>query len=390
VADTTTSVPRVGIEATQEASPSLGARWYKLRNRILASPGFQRWSSVFPLSRPIANYHSRALFDLCAGFIYSQILMTAAKVDLFTFLAEAPKSLDSIALHTKLPRDAAERLVRAGVPLKLFERHSGERYGLGILGAALLGNPGVLAMIAHHDMAYADLRDPVRLLKGDRSGTALAQYWGYASATDPQALKTEEIAAYTQLMSTSQQLIAEDILDAYPFEKHHTLLDVGGGDGSFLSHVGARHQTLQLKLFDLPAVADKAKSRFASAGFQDRAEAFGGDFTTTPLPRGADAATLVRVLLDHDDQRVAQILKQVHAALPSGGTLIIAEPICGLSGAETVGDAYFGFYLLAMGKGRARSRDELEALLTAAGFTNVQQKRTRRPLMTGMMTAFRA
>ena len=40
------------------------------------------------------------------------------------------------------------------------------------------------------------------------------------------------------------------------------------------------------------------------------------------------------------------------AALPPGGTLLLAEPMAGTPGAEPVGDAYFGFYLLAMGSGR--------------------------------------
>ncbi|MFM2422277.1 MAG: hypothetical protein RL291_807, partial [Pseudomonadota bacterium] len=154
--------------------------------------------------------------------------------------------------------------------------------------------------------------------------------------------------------------------------------------------VGKRHPNLSLKLFDLPAVADRAKLRFERAGFSDRAQTFGGDFTSTPLPQGADVATLVRVLLDHDDARVSSILQNVHAALAPGAMLVMAEPIGGLAGAETVGDAYFGFYLLAMGKGRARSFQELKELLEAQGFTSVAQKTTRRPLMTGLLTAVRA
>ena len=43
-------------------------------------------------------------------------------------------------------------------------------------------------------------------------------------------------------------------------------------------------------------------------------------------------------------------------ALPADGTLLLAEPMAGSRGAEPVGDAYFGFYLLAMGSGRPRTR----------------------------------
>ena len=37
---------------------------------------------------------------------------------------------------------------------------------LGPLGAAMVGNPGVAAMVEHHALLYADLADPVALLRG--------------------------------------------------------------------------------------------------------------------------------------------------------------------------------------------------------------------------------
>jgi hypothetical protein len=47
--------------------------------------------------------------------------------------------------------------------------------------------------------------------------------------------------------------------------------------------------------------------------------------------------------------------------------LLLAEPMAGTRGAEPVGEAYFGFYLLAMGRGRPRTMAENLAMLRAAG-----------------------
>ena len=55
-------------------------------------------------------------------------------------------------------------------------------------------------------------------------------------------------------------------------------------------------------------------------------------------------------------------------ALPADGALLMAEPMAGGAGAEPIGDAYFGFYLLAMGSGRPRTPAELARLLARAGF----------------------
>ena len=55
--------------------------------------------------------------------------------------------------------------------------------------------------------------------------------------------------------------------------------------------------------------------------------------------------------------------------------------------AEVVGDVYFGFYLRAMGRGRARTIDELRTLLSAAGFSSVRVVKTRYPVYAGMLVA---
>jgi demethylspheroidene O-methyltransferase len=67
--------------------------------------------------------------------------------------------------------------------------------------------------------------------------------------------------------------------------------------------------------------------------------------------------------------------------------LLLAEPMAGAAGAEPVGDAYFGFYLLAMGSGRARSPRAFGAMLTAAGFSTWRQIKTAQPLVTGLIEA---
>jgi demethylspheroidene O-methyltransferase len=188
-------------------------------------------------------------------------------------------------------------------------------------------------------------------------------------------------------MAQSQALVAQDILDAWPMARHRRLLDVGGGAGVFIAEVAARAPDLQLQLFDLPPVAALAQEALARQGLASRVECIGGSFLHDPLPRGADIISLVRIIHDHDDESALALLRAVHAALPSGGTLLIAEPMAGTPGAEPIGDAYFGFYLLAMGRGRVRRPDELKQLLEAAGFTQMRVLSTRRPLLAGAMVA---
>lgn len=378
-------------------------RYLAIRDRWLSSPRFQRWAAAFPLTRPTARRRARALFDVCAGFVYSQILYACVRLKLFDLLALGPDSSANIAAALKLPVDSTERLLEAAVSLRLVERRGGERYGLGALGAAMVGNPAVGAMVEHHSLLYADLCDPVGLLRGERGPTKLSRYWTYtpgvetrgaemsgnaAPGADSPAAETGGRAAdYTQLMANSQPLVAEEILDAYPLARHRCLLDLGGGDGSFVVEVAKHAEQIQLILFDLPPVARRASKRFEALNLESRARAVGGDFLADDLPRGADVISLVRVIHDHDDAPAAAILRAAFRALPERGVLLLAEPMMGTPGAEPVGDAYFGFYLLAMGRGRPRTPSHLQRLLRDAGFASAQLMRTRQPLQSRLIVA---
>ena len=379
------------------ATLSFTDRLLALRDRLYASAAFHRAASSFPLTRPFARRRTREVFDLVAGFVYSQVLSACVKLDLFRKLSQGPMTLAQLALHCQMSAEATDRLLAAAISLKLIEQRGSDergqaRYGLGVLGAPLVENEGVLAMIRHHDTLYTDLADPVALLRGQGPAPALSGFYPYTAEDAParaSELAPDHVGHYSQLMAASQPLVAAEILDAYSFDRHHRLLDVGGGEGRFLCSVGARAPHLQLTLFDLPAVAERAKSRFATAGLAQRAQAVGGNFLSDPLPTGFDIVTLVRVIHDHDEQRALTILRSIHAALPPGGTLLLAEPMAGTPGAEAIGDAYFGFYLLAMGRGRARTAAQLSALLTQAGFSSIRAVPTRIPLQVRMLVATR-
>ena len=387
LADENSSAERGGQVVHAASRLSLHDRLLGLRDSILANPGFQRFAGTFALTRPIARKRASALFDLCAGFVYSQILLACVRLKLFDELAGGPLSPTELSSRLALPADSTVLLLDAAVSLKLLQRRSESRYGLGPLGAALLGNPGVIAMIEHHSMLYGDLGDPVARLRGEAGAGQLAGYWPYAGSGKPADLSHEAIAPYTALMAASQPMIAQQVLSAYSFRNHRCLLDVGGGDGSFIADVAAQTPKLRCVLFDLPAVADKASERFRNVGLSSRAVAIGGSFLTNKLPDGADIVSLVRVIHDHDDASVMTLLRAVHQALPGNGTLLIAEPISGVRGAEPIGDAYFAFYLLAMGNGRPRTFERLREMLTEAGFADVALRPAAMPMLTSVITA---
>ena len=371
-----------------QTTRAFGDRSRGIRDFLLSSRRFQRWAAAFPLTRPIARRRASELFDLCAGFVYSQVLVACVRLNLFARLQDGPQSPALLASQDFMPIDSMATLLDAAASLRLLERRSGGRYGLGPLGAALLGNPGIEAMVDHHAALYSDLADPVALLRGEITDRRLSQYWPYAAEAASPALSREDVSPYTALMAASQPMVSDVVLSAYPFANHRCLLDIGGGDGSFLIAVGKIATRLQLQLLDLPEVAAIARTKLSAAGLGARVSVTGGHFLREPLPVGADVVSLIRVVHDHDDHVVAQLFRRIHEVLPADGVLVVGEPMSAATGGDAV-SAYFGMYLHAMGSGRPRSFVALRELLRSAGFAAVEARRSRIPLISSVVIARR-
>lgn len=356
---------------------ALRARWIAWRNKRLADPRFHQFALQNLLFRPFARVSAGKLFDVVAGFVYAQVLDACVRLDILVSLKDGPLGVDVLAARAGLADDAMDRLLRAAAALDLVEP-LGEGFALGAQGAALLGNPGLAEMIRHHALLYADLADPVALLRRGR-GEHLPAYWPYAAGDG--AVDAEAAAAYSSLMGATQPAAAADILAAYPMRRHRLVMDVGGGEGAFLCACAARWPHLALRLFDLPEVAARAR-----ALLRPGAEVLSGDFLRDPLPPGADLITFIRVLHDHDDAGIARLLASARKALAAGGRLLIAEPMSERA-SRRVADAYFGFYLLAMGRGRARSPDVLRGMLREAGFDDVRMLHMRNPSLLQALVA---
>ena len=358
-------------------------RWHQYRNKLIANPRFQKWAARNPITRVIANRRATQLHHITAGFVYSQTLAAFVELDIPNLLAEGPVQTARLASATGIAEPGLLTLLKAAHGLGLLESYQGNVWGLGELGAAMLANPGIAAMVHHHRHLYADLADPTALLR-QRDNTALANYWAYGD------VKTGDIspAAYSELMATSQGMIADYVLDAVNFGARKQLVDIAGGTGAFARRAVARFPNLQATVFDLPAVAEQA----AASTNDDDATAHsvqyrGGDMFEDSLPQHADLMSLVRVLHDHDDQPAQLLLNKTYEALPAGGQLIVAEPMANTRGSESIGHTYFGFYLWAMGSGRPRSAEEITSMMTNAGFNRIREAKSPMPSLVRVLVA---
>ena len=378
------------MSAPLDLSAALPARsgwqdnWRSWLQRLYTSERLYRWSLANPFTRRVTRRRTRQLFDLMAGFVHSQVLLACVRLQLFALLRDTPDTAASLAQRTGVPEAELQRLLLSAVSLGLLEHRSGGRLGLGPLGAPLTTHPGIAQMVEHNQLLYEDLRDPLAFLRQGCNGD-MADYWPYAhgglAAVQAPGAR-EQVGRYSDLMAESQGFVVHEILSSYFFDEHRCVLDVGAGQGRFVSALARHAPHLQLQMFDLPPVLAQARERVAQAGLNQRVSLHPGSFIDDPLPTGADLITLVRVLHDHPDAVVRLILQKARAALPPGGVLLVAEPMAqdADAPAQHQADAYYHFYLMAMGAGRLRTPQEIGALLREAGFTAIEQVPNAMPI----------
>ncbi len=159
------------------------------------------------------------------------------------------------------------------------------------------------------------------------------------------------------------RLSSAAVAAAFDLSRFRKMVDLGGGTGHLAEAVKERYPAMETLVFDLPGVAAAYPGVVA------------GDFFVDPLPE-ADLYAMGRILHDWGEEKIGRLLAKVHAALPAGGGLLIAEKLMEEDRSGPVGTHMQSLNMLVCTEGRERTLGEYRALLEEAGFREVQGKRT--------------
>lgn len=116
------------------------------------------------------------------------------------------------------------------------------------------------------------------------------------------------------------------LAEVFPFDRHTTVVDVGGANALLCRSLARRHAHLQLTSFDLPTVAPIARREIERDGLSGRIAVAAGDFFTDEFPK-ADVVVMGNVLHDWNEETKLALLRKAYAALPPGGVLIAIENV---------------------------------------------------------------
>jgi acetylserotonin N-methyltransferase len=169
-------------------------------------------------------------------------------------------------------------------------------------------------------------------------------------------------------------LSSPKVVAAFDLSRFHKLVDLGGATGHLALAARDRYPNLRAALFDLPPVVEFAREH--SSG---RIELIPGDFFADELPE-ADLYAVGRILHDWSEDKINMLLRKAYDRLPPGGAVLIAEKLLAPDKSGPVSAQMQSLNMLICTEGKERTLKEYEALLRAAGFSEVQGKITGAPV----------
>ncbi len=267
-----------------------------------------------------------AILQLGLGFWGSKTLLSAVELDLFSTLAEAPLDAETLrqrlGLHQRSARDFFDALVALGI----LERRDG-RYANTPATALFLDRAKPSYVGGMLEMANARLY-PFwgALTEGLRTGQPQneAKTGGnFFSALyqDPQRLRQ-----FAQAMTGISMGNARVLAQAFPWQEHQTVIDLGCAQGGVPVQLALAHPHLSGGGFDLPPLRPVFEEYVHAFGLDDRLRFYPGDFFADPLPT-ADVLIMGHILHDWDLPEKRRLLAKAYAALPPGGALIVYDAI---------------------------------------------------------------
>jgi hypothetical protein len=207
------------------------------------------------------------------------------------------------------------------------------------------------------DLAFTGLAHTVRTGEPAWEQVFGLPFWDYLDANPAISASFDA----TMAVDGGNSAVAE----RYDWAAVRHVADIGGGTGTLIAEVLQRNPRLRGTLADLPETAARAREYLAGLGLDGRCDVVGQSFFD-PLPPGADAYLLNRVIHDWGDAAATAILRRCAEAAGSTGRVLVIESHAS-PGGDPAAFAEMNLRMLVLAGGRERTLDDYAALAADAG-----------------------
>ena len=231
-------------------------------------------------------------------------------------------AISDLAERAGADPEALARMLRHLVAHGVFAEPRPGRFAANQTAAMLrTGQPGAVWLDldgfgGRMDLAFTGLAHTVRTGEPAWEQVFGLPFWDYLDANPAIS------ASFDATMAVDGGNI--DVAERYDWAAVRHVADIGGGTGTLIAEVLQRNPGLRGTLADLPETAARARQYLAGLGLDGRCEVVGQSFFD-PLPPGADAYLLNRVIHDWDDAAATAILRRCAEAAGGTGRVLVVE-----------------------------------------------------------------
>ena len=306
------------------------------------------------------------LFQMATSYWVSQAIYVAAKLGLADLLKAGPQPCGALATATGTHALSLFRLMRALAGVGIFSHIQGDSFALSRLGESLRTDVHgslraiVITIGEIHYQACGNLLHSVKI-----GSPGFESVFG-TSLFDHLQQNADAAETFNQGMTNLSSMLVYAVLMAYDFAGISSIVDIGGGEGTFLEKILELNPEMKGTVFDTESAIGRARLKVANSACGRRCSYFAGNFFDS-VPERADAYLLCGVIHDWDDDRAITILRNCRRAMTKNSKVLLVDMIVP-DAASASFSKLLDLNMLVMNGGRERTKTEFCALLEAADY----------------------
>jgi SAM-dependent methyltransferase len=329
----------------------------------------------------IPDWSPGTLLQTSGNYWLACTLHAAVKLDLFSELAQVPKSAEQVARKLSYNPRSITMLLDALVAMSLLVKQD-RNYDLTGAARKFLSRSseryiGHMIMHHHHLVAsWAQLDEAVKTGRPVRSRT---------DAGSDQRREAFLLGMYNQASQQAPQIVSQIDLT-----RHRKLLDLGGGPGTYAIHFCKHNPQLEAVVFDLPTTKPFAEKVIARHGLTSRIKFIAGDYAEDDLSDSYDAVWLSHILHAEGRDVCQNLVAKAASVLDHDGKMIIHDFFLTDSMDAPLFPALFALnMLLGTDDGQSYSESQIRQMMERAGLTKIVRLPYQGPTESGIICGLR-
>jgi predicted O-methyltransferase YrrM len=191
-------------------------------------------------------------------------------------------------------------------------------------------------------------------------------------------------------MFTLAMAIAPGLTREIDLHGGKSLLDMGGGPGTYAIHFCLANPELRATVFDLAATRPFAEETIARFGLSDRIQFASGDYLTDPIEGSYDAVWMSHILHGEGPEDCHMLVEKAVSVLRKGGLLLIHDFILENTLDAPRFPALFSLNMLVnTERGQSYSEGQIREMMAGAGVGNIKRLPFSGPNASGVMAGER-